>query len=296
MTDKANAALGRIVRRALAMLHESCGDCDGRKAYRLWKPILDAVALKQQIAPIFTLNYDWTFEKLAIEQKQRYHLVDGFELLGGTWSSRRLSRIDVRPGKTTIALFKLHGSTNWLPGLTKSLGRFEPSEDDASGRALTMVYPAHRHEREFGDEYWSQAAPDDSPSWMNREPYETLYREFARWTKRARLIVIIGYAFGDKHVNEKIAAAMNAPRGPKVLVIDPGRDGAQDSDYWAPPFGALKFSELDWKWSQVHWLRGCFGAQGVTESLANAILHPDVLDRKRPRTHRRRGATSPWQG
>lgn len=89
---------------------------------------------------------------------------------------------------------------------------------------------------------------------MDHEPYETLYREFARWTTRAGLIVVIGLRLRQQARKPKDCGGDERAARPKVLVIHPGRDGAKDSDYWAPPFGALKFSELDWKWSQVHWL------------------------------------------
>jgi hypothetical protein len=40
---------------------------------------------------IFTLNYDWTFERLGADFSQDYELVDGFEPLGGEWKPSRFS-------------------------------------------------------------------------------------------------------------------------------------------------------------------------------------------------------------
>src|SRR5205085_823565 len=86
-------ALDHAHRRAFQLLHDTCGDCSGEAADQLWRPILGEASSLQPVVPIFTLNYDWTFEKLAVEQMKRYHVVDGFELLGGTWDARRFSEL-----------------------------------------------------------------------------------------------------------------------------------------------------------------------------------------------------------
>src|SRR5262249_4543973 len=102
--------LHRALRRTYALLHDACGDVSGRRVRALWQPIFAALATHQRVVPIFTLNYDWTFEKLAIENLGAYNLVDGFETMGGTWDAKRFARIAPVRGKVTIALFKLHGS------------------------------------------------------------------------------------------------------------------------------------------------------------------------------------------
>lgn len=79
----ADGTLTRVQRRVYQLLHETCGDSSGKKVSALWRPVLDVVSSRQPVVPIFTLNYDWSFEKLAIEEMKRYQLVDGFELLGG---------------------------------------------------------------------------------------------------------------------------------------------------------------------------------------------------------------------
>src|SRR6266851_6975200 len=80
---------------ARVLLHDKCGDCSGRKVDTLWRPVLKSLSGRQAVIPIFTLNYDWTFEKLAIEGTARYRLIDGFELLGGAWDAGRFA--DIKP-------------------------------------------------------------------------------------------------------------------------------------------------------------------------------------------------------
>src|SRR4029450_1843948 len=76
VTDIARKDLSAIHFNADRLLHRACGDCSGAKGDALWRPILEFVSGQQQVVPIFTLNYDWTFEKLAIENLQRYHLTE----------------------------------------------------------------------------------------------------------------------------------------------------------------------------------------------------------------------------
>jgi hypothetical protein len=61
----ADGTLTRVQRRVYQLLHETCGDCSGKKVSALWRPVLDVVSSRQPVVPIFTLNYDWSFEKLA---------------------------------------------------------------------------------------------------------------------------------------------------------------------------------------------------------------------------------------
>jgi hypothetical protein len=74
VTESANKVLAEIHLQAYRLLHRTCGNCRGAKVDALWRPILEFVSGHQPIVPIFTLNYDWTFEKLAIENADRYHL------------------------------------------------------------------------------------------------------------------------------------------------------------------------------------------------------------------------------
>ena len=139
MTASARKDLSDIQLNAYRLLHRTCGDCSGAKVDALWRPILECVSGQQPVVPIFTLNYDWTFEKLAIENPQRYHLTDGFEVLGGNWDAERFATMRPSRKKINLALFKLHGSTCWLGGM-KSMGRFEE-------RTETMDETTIRHVR-----------------------------------------------------------------------------------------------------------------------------------------------------
>jgi hypothetical protein len=282
VTAEAGNMLAQVHRRVYRLLHETCGDCSGRKADRLWRAILDGVAGGQTIVPIFTLNYDWTFEKLAIESGGHYRLADGFELLGGSWDTGRLANIKPVRGKINIALYKLHGSTNWLPGgPVKSMGSFAPADDAGQSgyppHQFEMIYPGHAHERWFGDEYWGRLndATGVFGPWAEREPYKTLHAHLHTLLPKAHRIVIIGYAFHDKIINAALGAALDANARLQVLVVDPGIPRyvkRTDTSHRDPPFEFLKLAgEHEFPWSRFTWLEGRFGEKAIADAMVTWV-------------------------
>jgi hypothetical protein len=273
----ADDLLKALHRRVYQLLHDQCGDCSGKKVDALWRPILKSLSSRQAVIPIFTLNYDWTFEKLASERMNQYHLIDGFETLGGSWDAGRFSNIKPASGKTNITLFKLHGSTCWLPGgPIKSLGSFGPEADYGDGgyppHRFEMVYPGHSHERWFGDEYSSRLNESSGvlEPWAEREPYKTLHGHLRESLHGAGLIVVIGYAFQDRLVNAELAAALETNERAGVLVVDPGIRRyvkSLDATHQDPPFEFLKLGELEFPWSRFTWLEGKFGDKRVSAKL-----------------------------
>ena len=263
----ANESLADVEARVFGLVRESCGDCDAPSAEMLWSEVLQIVARRQAAVPVFTLNYDWTFERLAIDFPSKYELVDGFELLGGVWDPARFTSVPVA-GKTNIRLFKLHGSTNWVgEGPIKSLASFHrqnPNEDD-SGPGFVMIPPGHAHEISLGDEYWQQPLRDGGPPpWLGSEPFKTLHETFASAACNARLIVVIGYAFHDETVNRSLESALAANKQTKVLVVDPG------TRYSQAPFDWLKFALYEIDWSRFYWFQDRFSPESSVE-VANAI-------------------------
>jgi hypothetical protein len=278
VTESANKALADIQLQAYRLLHRTCGDCRGAKVDALWRPVLEFVSGQQPVVPIFTLNYDWTFEKLAIENTQHYQLTDGFELLGGTWEAERFAKLRPSRQKINLALYKLHGSTCWLGGM-KSMGRFEARTEDEGGgdgyppHQFDMVYPGHAHEMSFGKEYWDRASDPHGMQWpwLEQDPYKTLYAQFHQAARRAKVIVVIGYAFHDKLVNQEIT---KASRHAKIIVVDPGierYDKATDSTHTDPPFEWLKFGDRDTRWSRFYFLDEKFGPPDTTQMLLDGM-------------------------
>ena len=103
----------------LSVLHEVCGNSDPVRSDTLWAPIFAGLAQFSQVFPIFTFNYDWVFENMAITFPDRYSLLDGFSsTMGGSWSEKWFADFIPSTDRTNICLFKLHGSTCCLGTIT----------------------------------------------------------------------------------------------------------------------------------------------------------------------------------
>lgn len=263
----ADDKLTDIESRVFDLVRKTCADCSAVEADKLWSKILQSAAKRQSTVPIFTLNYDWTFERLSIQFPKKYDLVDGFELLGGMWDPARFAAAPVA-GKVNIRLFKLHGSTNWVgEGPIKSLATFDQAQSDegGDGPGFVMIPPGHAHEISLGNEYWQQASRDGSPpAWLESDPFKTLHEEFETASRQARLIVVIGYAFHDESINRCIEAALATNKLTKVFVVDPG------TRYERPPFEWLKFARYEIDWSRFYYYQDYFDPTTVGE-VARAI-------------------------
>ena len=274
--------------KILEVLHSACGDCPGAKVDELWGPLLSELSKHSTVFPIFTVNYDWAFEKLCITSEDRYSLTDGFSgTLGGHWGEEHFTRFTPSADKIDICLFKLHGSTCWV-GDIKSLGPFPEPEDPAQYGFETedhspfeIVYPGFRREVWLGKESWSMPNVDDTyVPWIEREPYSVLYRYLDCSLGNARALIVVGYAFGDKLVNGKIANAMAENKDLHVFVLDPGRKWKRrvGNDSFAvvhePPYqSSLDFQDLDpepWN-NRLHWLPYRFGTKKGTKELLKAV-------------------------
>lgn len=160
------------------------------------------------------------------------------------------------------------------------MGSFQPydetGDDGYPPHQFEMVYPSHAHETWFGDEYWHRIDGEEglAAPWSEREPYKTLHAHLHDLMQRADLIVVIGYAFHDKLVNDELAAAVDNSEHTRVLVVDPGikryvkRSGTTHQD---APFEYLKLGPLEFRWSRFTWLEGKFGDKRVAAAVVQAI-------------------------
>ncbi len=54
-----------------------------------------------------------------------------------------------------------------------------------------------------------------------KDPFLFLAYEFRRWTLSSRLIICIGYGFGDEHINQIIQQALNQNENRLLLSVSP---------------------------------------------------------------------------
>lgn len=149
---------------------------------------------------IFSLNYDLCLEKCAYCSD--VILERGFDE-NRKWDWRLFDHNPDDP--KDIYLYKLHGSMDWT---------YEDDQltyhDDCSG----ITEPALIFGTSYKLEY--------------RDPFLFLSYEFRRWALESRIIVVIGYGFGDEHINTFIKQALQNDRQRILLAVSPGDDSCSD--------------------------------------------------------------------
>lgn len=156
---------------------------------------------------IFTLNYDLCVEKSCTDVK----LERGFSE-NKTWDWRVFDPIEEQT--PDIYLYKMHGSVDW--------------ERDENGKVTFRDAPsrinAENLEIIFGTTYKLQYV----------DPFLFFAYEFRRWTlSAAKVIIALGYGFGDEHINGILAQALKSNSSTKVLAITGPKDPkyAGDQEY-----------------------------------------------------------------
>jgi len=164
---------------------------------------------------VFTLNYDTLVEQAA--DSEGVVLLDGF--IG---TQRRVFRPECYeqdlyfPAETTegrvhrfdrvLHLYKLHGSITWTasePTIDNPYGVESGPYDPQCSRAL-LIYPTPA---KYGETLGL--------------PYSELFRRFAGAIARPQsVLIIIGYGFGDEHVNTIIRQALAVPSF-TLVIVDP---------------------------------------------------------------------------
>ncbi|WP_061247662.1 SIR2 family protein [Leptospira noguchii] len=149
---------------------------------------------------IFSLNYDLCVEHLS---NPNFRIESGFESVGPNfpWDWERFEEGETGPEPPQIYLYKLHGSINW--------------KRDQNTKQLYCVDQIASIESEnmeliFGRDFKVEAA----------DPYLFYLYAFRAATLNAKLIIAVGYGFGDGHINDMLAQALRTDRTRKILLID----------------------------------------------------------------------------
>ena len=153
---------------------------------------------------VVTLNYDWGVESAA--ESASIEWTTGAESWEGSFNWRW-------PDEPQLRILKLHGSTGWH--LTRAT---DPSRIGLDRISVTsplknpsitvrnepaLIFGAGNKMRSFG-------------------PYTAMLVEFERQLVEASRLVVVGYSFGDAHVNEVLRRTCTRERGLAVTIIDPG--------------------------------------------------------------------------
>lgn len=176
-----------------------------------FKPLIDLAVRQPGGLDITTLNYDLTIETAA---KEHTVPVDT-----GLDRWRPELPLAFEPVDGRINLIKPHGSIDWARVGSSLHKRLEG-------------FPLVRNH------YRTNVDPQQHPSWGSsesplivigdREKLETdgptlaLLRAFEETLHRASHLLVVGYSFGDEHVNTIVRNWMNADPRRTLTIVDPG--------------------------------------------------------------------------
>ena len=141
---------------------------------------------------VFTLNYDLCVEEVC----GRANVQRGFEGRSWDWRAFEETEEDEVP---PLLLYKLHGSLDW---------------QSSAGRVGYVDAPSAIRDDEvaivFGTSYKRQYV----------DPFLFLAYEFRRWTlDAAKIIVCIGYSFGDDHINDILAQSLRQDDQRRLVAV-----------------------------------------------------------------------------
>lgn len=157
---------------------------------------------------VFTLNYDLCVEKAynAVHNKwpERGFGSDRY------WSHGLLD--EATSESPSMYLYKLHGSIDWIRD--KDSGKLTYSDS-------TSKIPANEGELIFGTTYKLQYV----------DPFLFLVYQLRRLSLEAKLMVVVGYGFGDEHINGILRQSLRGQSEKRVVVASYFGDGtAEDRD------------------------------------------------------------------
>jgi hypothetical protein len=160
---------------------------------------------------IFSLNYDLCIET-AISQTYKKDFINGFSEDG--WQADLLSK------SHPIRLLKLHGSLDWF-------------DDDGAFGICSTKFPKHKEAESLSADLRPLLIFGTNHKLSARQPFLTLAYHFSRSVLNTPVLGIIGYSFGDSHINQMIEQGFRTNSkldllrdNPRVSVI---KKGAKDA-------------------------------------------------------------------
>ena len=163
---------------------------------------------------VFTSNYDLFNERAMDRLKIPYS--NGFSgtverrFNPATYRLTLAEQLDITSRRwATVDRFvhfcKLHGSVNWID----------------EGNGLYPIREVHQYLEENTDRLMIYPTPSKQSASLT-SPYSDMFREFHRQVVQDQsVLVVIGYGFGDEHINNIIFQALTLPNFRIVIFADP---------------------------------------------------------------------------
>lgn len=180
---------------------------------------ITARKLKYNRLKLFTTNYDLLFEQAANECG--FTIIDGFTFTfprvfnGNNYDYdiviRKNSRITAQENYASkvFHLYKLHGSLDWVKDdETDQIKKC----DFINNKKPVMIFPSSiKYETSYEQPF-----------------FEMMSRFQTELRMENALLIIIGYSFGDKHINSMILEALELNQSLQLVIVDPFIENFKD--------------------------------------------------------------------
>lgn len=154
---------------------------------------------------IFTLNYDRTVET-ALDDQGITH-TSGFTQNG--WTASEFDKAEYK-----VRIYKLHGSLDW----------YKDEEDQV---VYSTVMPPE--DREPASPYPPLLIFGMVNKMQSIDPFLHLFFTFSDQLKKTKLLVAVGYSFGDNHINQMIFQAMSLDDRKRIIAVDLNSTTAEET-------------------------------------------------------------------
>lgn len=156
---------------------------------------------------VFSLNYDLCVEKIS--QMVANELPEcGFDEQR-EWRYQLFEDGEGKPRR--VVLYKLHGSIDWRIDSKTNRLTFSDSTSGIKPEETALI---------FGTSYKLQYL----------DPFLFLVYEFRRCSLDAKLLILVGYGFGDEHVNGIVRQAIRNQKQKRLVVVAPLQKSTDPSE------------------------------------------------------------------
>ncbi len=223
--EKTAEQLQNLIRDAVIEEYGQRPRPGGGSTSHCWRKLLRLVHPgPKSVLPIFTTNYDLSFEYLRqeLQQVSQIYIEDAFDRnqpWRPPWRHWRLTTPQLDDDKQYAWIFRLHGCVAWE----------KPGPDDKDGA------PAYLYFGRSGQPATDLPSSDRALVWPSKrkrpfeDPFWTEYRYFLRCLDTAELLIVLGYGLQDQHIVRPIEETLHSNPRLNVLVLDADTDAL---GYW----------------------------------------------------------------
>jgi hypothetical protein len=194
----------------------------------LFLRLLSAAETSPPVLPIFTTNYDLTFEAISLKEPD-FRICNGMQPEG---MSFHWDPTGYRNRDYSFAIFRMHGCSHWMK--EQGTGRiFYQESPDRRGRTYhepCLLYPVPGKENQIFD-----------------EPFRTAYWYFEQALAAASRIIIIGYSGRDPVIQAYLREALQRDSSKRLFIVtkkEPLRpelaEIAKLSEFSTPIYGGVE--------------------------------------------------------